>query len=57
MACLILLRFLYLACFVVSTYVIFISVCRILMAYESSTTYLLTRLPHASLYYYNGKQI
>ena len=27
------------------------------MAYESSTTYLLTRLPHAGLYNYNGKQI
>ena len=57
MACLILSRFLYLACFVVSTYVIFILVCRILMAYESSTTYLLTGLPHAGLYNYNGRQI
>ena len=27
------------------------------MAYVSSTTYLLTRLPHASLYEYNGRQI
>ena len=27
------------------------------MAYESSTTYLLTRLPHAGLYNYNEKQI
>ena len=27
------------------------------MAYESSTTYLLTRLPHAGLYNYNGRQI
>ena len=26
------------------------------MAYVSSTTYLLTRLPHASLYGYNGRQ-
>ena len=43
--------------FVVSTYVIFILVCRILMAYESSTTYLLTGLPHAGLYNYNGRQI
>ena len=59
--------FLYLACFVVSTYVIFIWVCWILMAYASSTTYLFTRLqktfsscklreewPHAGLYNYNG---
>ena len=63
----ILLRFLYLACFVVSTYVIFMWVCYILMAYESSTTYLFTRLqktfsscelkderPLAGLYNYNG---
>ena len=57
MHCLILLCFLYLARFVVSTYVIFICVCWILMAYESSTTYLLTRLPHAGLYNYNGRQI
>ena len=27
------------------------------MACESSTTYLLTRLPHAGLYNYNGRQI
>ena len=27
------------------------------MAYESSTIYLLTRLPHAGLYNYNGMQI
>ena len=27
------------------------------MAYASSTTYLLTRLPHAGLYDYNGMQI
>ena len=66
----ILLSFLYLACFIVSTYVIFIWVCWILMAYESSTTYLFTRLqktfsscepkeewPHAGLYNYNGRQI
>ena len=38
MHCVILLRFLYLACFVVSTYVIFICVCWILMAYTNSTT-------------------
>ena len=25
------------------------------MTYESSTTYLLTRLPHSGLYNYNGK--
>ena len=55
MDCLIILRFLYLACFVISTYVIFISVCWILMAYESSATYLSTRLLHAGLY--NGRQI
>ena len=40
----IVLRFLCLACFIISTYVMFISVCSILVAYESSTTYLLTRL-------------
>ena len=57
MECVILLRFLYLACFVVSKYVIFVCVCWILMAYDSSTTYLLTKLPHAGLYNYNGKQI
>ena len=63
-------NFLYLACFVLSTYVIFISVCWILMAHASSTTYLFTRLqktfsifdpkeewPHAGLYNYNGRQI
>ena len=62
--------FYYFFCFVLSTYVIFIWVCWILMAYVSSTTYLLTRLqkkfsiyepkkewPHADLYNYNGKQI
>ena len=49
--------FLYLACFVVSTYVIFISVCRILIACESSATYLLKRLPHAGLYNHNRRQI
>ena len=27
------------------------------MAYASSTAYLLTRLPHAGLYNYNGTQI
>ena len=27
------------------------------MAYASSTTYLLTRLPYAGLYNYNGRQI
>ena len=27
------------------------------MAYASSTTYLLTRLPNVSLYNYNGRQI
>ena len=27
------------------------------MAYESSATYLFTRLPHAGLYNYNGRQI
>ena len=58
MHCLILLCFLYLARFVVSTYVIVICVCWILMAYESSTTYLLTRSPHAAgLYNYNERQI
>ena len=66
----ILLRFLYLACFVVSIYVIFIWVYWILMAYTSSASYLLTKLqpklsscepkeewPHAGLYNYNGRQI
>ena len=57
MACLILLRFLYLACFVVGTYLIFILVLRILMSCESSKTYLLTGLPHAGLYNGNGRQI
>ena len=52
-----LLRFLCLACFVVGTYVIFIYVCWILMPYERSATYFLTRLPHAGLYNHNGKQI
>ena len=56
MDCVILLHFLYLA-FVVSLYVMFIWVCWILMAYESSTTYLLTRLPHVGLYNSNGGQI
>ena len=27
------------------------------MTYETSTTYSLTRLPHAGLYNYNGRQI
>ena len=27
------------------------------MAYESSTTYLLTRLPYAGLYNFNGRHI
>ena len=62
--------FLHLACFVVNTYMIFISVCWILMSYSSSTTYLFTRLqktfnscepkekwPHTGLYNYNGRQI
>ena len=62
--------FLYLACFVVITYVMFIWVCWILMAYAISTKYLFTRLqetlsscepkkewPHAALYNYNGRQI
>ena len=35
----------------------FIWVCWILMAYQSSTTYLLTRLKYAGLYNYNGRQI
>ena len=61
--------FMYFTRFVVSTY-IFIWVCWILMAYESSTTSLFTKLqktfsscepkqewPHASLYNYNGRQI
>ena len=33
-----------------------ILLCSILMAYESSTKYLLTRLPHAGLYNYNRRQ-
>ena len=70
MGCDIILRFLYLVCFVVSTYVIFIWVCWILIAYASSTTHLLARLmkkfssfdpkkglPHAGWYNYNGRQI
>ena len=57
MDCLILWRFLYLACFVVSTYVIFIWAYWILMAYASSTTYLLTRFLHGGLYGYNERQI
>ena len=57
MECVIILRFMYLTCFVVSTYVTFIWVYLMLMAYASSATYLLTRLPHASLYNYNGRQI
>ena len=32
-------------------------VCWILMGYAGSTTYLLTKLPHAGLYKYNGRQI
>ena len=61
---------LYLACFVVSAYVIFIWVCWILMAYASSRAYLFTRLQktfsscepkeewtHAGLYDYNDRQI
>ena len=47
--CVILLRFLYLACFVVGTYVVFIWVYWILMAYASSITYLLTRLQKTSV--------
>ena len=57
MDCVIPLRFLYLACFVVSPHVTFIWVCWILIAYTSSTTCLLTRLPHAGLYNYNRRQI
>ena len=62
--------FLYLACFVVRTYVIFISVGWMLMVYASSTTYLLTRLqktfsicepkkkgPHAGPHNNHGRQI
>ena len=55
--CIIRLRLLYLACFVLSRYVALTSVCWILMAYGSWTTYLLTRLPTAGLYDYNGRQI
>ena len=40
----------------VSAYVISIRVCWILMAYASSTTYLLTRLPHAGDNY-DGREI
>ena len=50
-------RFYYSACSVVNTYVVFIWVYWILMAYASSTAYLLTRLPHAGLYNYNGTQV
>ena len=32
-------------------------VCWISVAYASSTTYLLTRLSHAGLYNYNGRQM
>ena len=59
--------FWYLGCFVVRTYMIFISVCWILMVYASSATYLFIRLqktfsicepkeelPHAGLYNNNG---
>ena len=66
----ILLYFLYLACFVVITYVILIWVYWILMAYASSTIYLLIKLqkkfisceskeewPRAGLYNYIGRQI
>ena len=62
--------FLYLACFAVSTYDIFIWVYWIPMAYTSSTTYLFTGLkktlsscepkeewPHAGLYNCNGRDI
>ena len=66
MDCVILVRFfLYLACFVVSAYAIFICVCWILMVYKGSATYLFTGLqktfssckpkeesPHADLYNY-----
>ena len=38
------------ACFAASTYVIIIWVSRILVAYASSTAYLLTKLPHAGLF-------
>ena len=62
--------FMYLACFVVSEYDIFIYVCWIPMAYASSTKYLFTRLhmtfsscelkeewSHAGLCNYHGRQI
>ena len=48
------LSFLYLACFVVITSVVFICVCWVLMAYENSTTYLLAKLPHTCLYREEG---
>ena len=48
--------FLYLAWVAVSAYVISIWVCWILMAYASSTAYLLTRLPHEGDNY-NGREI
>ena len=66
--CVILLRFLYLACFVVGTYVVFIWVYWILMAYASSITFInkitedfsscerKEEWPHAGLYNYNGRQ-
>ena len=50
-------NFLYLACFVVNTYVTFIWECWILIAYASSTTCSLTKLPHVGLYNYNWRQI
>ena len=62
--------FLYLTCFILSTYAIFIRVCWFLMAYASSKTHLFIRLqktfsscdperewPHAGLYNYSGRQI
>ena len=49
--------FLYLVCFAVSIYVICTCVCWFLMAFASSTYYLLTRLPHAAQYSYNERQI
>ena len=42
--------------FFVYSVLLFIWVCWILMAYASSTTYLLRKLPPASLYNYNGRQ-
>ena len=52
--------FLYLVCFVVSTYVTCIWACWILMAFANLTTYLLKKLPHGHAtgqYNCNGKQI